>query len=604
MARDAFEAYMTPALLRQLEIRLLDLAYYRNLETLEPPITKESLSELDLARFIDDPKLRHDINFERDITFKPNSERQQEKKDRAQMYWEALIIEFFLYSHRQRHLRTQKSDSRSHTASTVLLTDLAELRRVAVRLPHTFVAIREILRTLVPATEWAAIDDHIDVELLIQELENGVCNIRGLADWLGDLLLRSCSPYRDNMVKKMVALIHKGVDDDDSGLLVRGLKELFGVLETMKLVSSPNSVARAQKLTLWQDVANHQIRYLRLLMIDDTVHFEQKTFLQKIADGWHFRDARSWLELEYPLEQSCLPNVVQALIGIVTDDKPRNPWPSTLTCDIDRLMVLKMELHGLLYRRACFQACDATVRALGRQTPLPPESYDRLWNRIEAVLEIEITGKTLAISNKAPSLEIVREACRVCNVATLPADDIIRFADEHIYLCMDSQSRDSQRHRDQLGDQLDRLVDAEIQHLVQLAPVQMVNYISQPPRDQGSDEEIKRLKSIARRLAHISILHWKVWAPILYDQPEALVQNATSLSRTMSALSLAETASGQSQDDTDAQKPWLCTAGSDDSLDMSSSTNASSIGSTETFNSKSDSSESNEPSDDSTQSPA
>jgi len=241
MTWDHLEEYLTPEVLQRLEIKLLDLAYYHDVNKFEPPITRTSLGELDLARIINDPKLRHDINFEPEISFKPNvyGEHLQEKLDQAQMYWEALTIEFAFYSQRQRQLRTKAFKECERQVFAFPPTDLAILRRAAVRLPHTFATIREILKTLVPGSEWAAIDERLDVDLLIQELENGVCDVRGLADWLGQLLLRSCSPLRDDHVDDMVALIQKGADKDVPRLLAFGMKDLFGILETMRLVSTP-----------------------------------------------------------------------------------------------------------------------------------------------------------------------------------------------------------------------------------------------------------------------------------------------------------------------------------------------------------------------------
>ena len=247
MMQDYLKAYLTPDVLRRYSIKLLNLAYYWDVRNLEPPITKTSLSELDLVRIINDPKLRHDINFEREITFKPNDrgEHLKGKLDSAQMYWEALVIEFSLYRRRLRSPGSQDLMGHDQKISTTNLTELSALRHVAIRLPHTFTAIREILKTLVPGSEWAAIDERLDVDLLIQELENGVCDIKGLANWLQSLLLRSCSPLRDHQVHKMVTLVHEGVDKDDAHLLVSGLRDLFGILETMKLVGLAHFLRRA-----------------------------------------------------------------------------------------------------------------------------------------------------------------------------------------------------------------------------------------------------------------------------------------------------------------------------------------------------------------------
>lgn len=300
----------------------------------------------------------------------------------------------------------------------------------------------------------------------------------------------------------------------------------------------------APGLTVRQDVANHQIRYLRLLLIDDTVHFEQKTFLQKIASGWSPSNARAWIDSRSGPEpvatgrQPDLSDIVRALADLVRDDRPLQPWPSSLLYDADRLMSLKIDLHVILYRRACFHAFDATVRAFGTGTPPTADTYQRLWTRIEAVLEIERSGQTLSISNRAPTLEIVREACRVCNVVTLPDEGLLSFAEWHVYLCMDPHYGESQRLRAEIGKKMAEAAEAEVQHFVDMTPLQMLNCVSHQPRDEEVDEEERRLASIARRLAHISILHWRVWAPILYHQPQESLAAPTSIAASMSALSL------------------------------------------------------------------
>ena len=70
----------------------------------------------------------------------------------------------------------------------------------------------------------------------MQELDNGACDVKELSNWLRNVLLGSCSPLRDNDVEKMVSVIHEGVDKEDARIMVDGLKILFGILETMKLV--------------------------------------------------------------------------------------------------------------------------------------------------------------------------------------------------------------------------------------------------------------------------------------------------------------------------------------------------------------------------------
>lgn len=197
----------------------------------DPPVTKASLGELDLVRIMNDPKLRHELNFEREVAFRPNlnGPKGKQKLRHAREYWEALVVELAIYM------------VRCHRFSTAVLSGWlvrpASISNIQWRLPRLFETLRDILKTLVPAQEWAAVEQRLDIELLMQELDHGTCDLTALSEWLGKLLLGSCSPLRDPSVTEMVSIIKQGVALNNARTLVDGLKLLFGVLETMKLVS-------------------------------------------------------------------------------------------------------------------------------------------------------------------------------------------------------------------------------------------------------------------------------------------------------------------------------------------------------------------------------
>ena len=202
---------------------------------LDPPITKASLSELDLDRFSTDPQLRHDVYMDRGVSFRPvvNGPLAKQKRQQASWYWDALVIEFALHIIRRKLAIQQSGHSYPMTSPWVRLThpDWAPMR-----LRTMFQVIKDITKTLVPQFEWALVDARLDVDLLIQELEQGVCDVNGLIEWLGTLLLGSCSPMRDSFVEEMVSTVQEGVNTANARVIVDGLRDLFGILEIMKLV--------------------------------------------------------------------------------------------------------------------------------------------------------------------------------------------------------------------------------------------------------------------------------------------------------------------------------------------------------------------------------
>lgn len=238
MTPATLETYLTPKEMARLGISSEDLRFLWDAST-DPPVTKASLSELDLVRIVNDAKLRHDVNFDREVSFRPNTHGEvfQLRQALEEGYWEALTIEFALYITRRRNMSSNRPESPESPESPWHLGP-ASVNKVELRLPKMFRTIQEILKTLVPMSEWPAVDTRLDVDLLMQQLEKGVCDILALSQWLSSLLLGSCSPMRDCLVANMVSIIRRGVENEHAGRIAEGLKHLFYILENMKLVSS------------------------------------------------------------------------------------------------------------------------------------------------------------------------------------------------------------------------------------------------------------------------------------------------------------------------------------------------------------------------------
>lgn len=64
----------------------------------QPPITPETLAELDMLRLVNNPQLRHDVNFDRELFLRldPDRARREEALKSADDYWKALEAEVFI----------------------------------------------------------------------------------------------------------------------------------------------------------------------------------------------------------------------------------------------------------------------------------------------------------------------------------------------------------------------------------------------------------------------------------------------------------------------------------------------------------------------------
>lgn len=200
------------------------------------PITKQSLSELDIGSIINNSKLRHDVNFDRELHFRPNmdGERGLRKRNAQVRYWRAISVELHLVYH---VLQSPLEDS-------LKPTPIGECSR---RLRAMFETVKEILKNLVPERDQSDVEEHLDVDMVMQEISRGVCDFVSIARWMAQLLKRHCAPMRDELVDRMVEKIEKQTPDS----IAAGLADLFTVLEAMKLVR--NKICTSQNFLLITD---------------------------------------------------------------------------------------------------------------------------------------------------------------------------------------------------------------------------------------------------------------------------------------------------------------------------------------------------------------
>lgn len=187
--------------------------------SLDPPVTKATLSELDVPRIVFNPKLRHDVNFDPDLHFRPNldGDSGRRKTQKATEFWNLL-----------------KSQLGPFMRDPVAFEK--ELSGREWCLPLILRAISEILSTLVPPEDRPSVEEILNVEHLMQQLRKGVADLEKLASWLSRTLKSHCAPMRDDWVDEMSKYLSTGYNTRDVSIIVQGLQTLLGVLEAMKLV--------------------------------------------------------------------------------------------------------------------------------------------------------------------------------------------------------------------------------------------------------------------------------------------------------------------------------------------------------------------------------
>ncbi|KAL4944932.1 hypothetical protein BDV06DRAFT_186161 [Aspergillus oleicola] len=467
-----------------------------------PPVTKSTLSELDLPCIMGNINLRMDANFDRDLHFKPDldGEKGRKKRKDAGEYWHAMASEISIYAFCQRDDRPNEHHNEGPSFEP--------------RLPALFETLQDVLKTLVPERDHPNIMENLEVALLMQQIQKGVLDMVAIAKWLAALLKTHCAPMRDEWADTMVRQISSGSQRQDAGEIVSGLQTLFAILEAMKL-----------------DVANHQIRAFRILLIEDTIPFLQEYWKGKIErDGFQVESSLAWYQgiREHELRRMKHPTqtdgfwplsvLFQGLSKLLLDFHG-DGFPDTFGFDSERLWQLRAGLQNAINLDICWSVFESLVHNYGRYVPASTQTEVTFRSRIGTLMEENedyIRGSSQWLKNvRCIALEIARFVSTVCCGDGTIMDEIIGPIEASLEChLLNERGHYFQYFQNSVREKLLEATFSTAKKYLNMSPLAICEsqrLPSHPPAEQQYDVE-----RIATRLAHIGVLHWRVWAPLLY----------------------------------------------------------------------------------------
>lgn len=508
--------------------------------TYYPPISASSLSELEATCILNNPKLRHDINFDRELHFRPNldGERGRAKLQIAEDYWTALEVELELYAFMVTDPRGEK-----HRGVPGYYDDMHRFER---RIPSMFRAAKEIIVSLNEKSEMPGIQETMDVSFMMQQIHRGIFDLVPLASYMEVLLKAHCAPMRDAWVERTCELMKTGWQMFDVKSVVTGFKELFGLLEAMKL-----------------DIANHQIRHLRPMLLDSTVGFEQAFFKLRLdkscRDSMNVKLARKWYnsgkdDVDSDASKSLISPHLEHFLTRFLDSlvKPHTAkheakLPETFKLDLDRLVTLRADIHTMVYNTICLRALAQLINQLRRAS----SHHRRATKYLQEVLPIIVgrganAARWVAVAGNI-AVELVRAATGDFPVADLHAGPVqplkspFGLSYESLTDSLESYLQKALRED---STQFDLAVNAQLTILTErvielvedhrntsaqdlvdaFVPRPTFTWVMDskrmknptPPLASLPTEPQDLLEDAAKRAAHISILHWRVWADLVY----------------------------------------------------------------------------------------
>ncbi|KAJ5112285.1 hypothetical protein N7532_000330 [Penicillium argentinense] len=520
-----------------------------------PPVTKKTLSELDLPCIMSNINLRMDANFDRDLHFKPDldGEKGRRKRKEAADYWDSMASEIAIYAFQA----AQPAD----TANASWSPGGNGNRTFEPRLPGMFETLQEVIKTLVPERDHPSVMQNLEVSLLMQQVRKGVLDMVALATWLAALLKTHCAPMRDEWADRMVEQITDGSQSQDPKEIVNGLQTLFAILEAMKL-----------------DVANHQIRTFRVLLIEDTVPFLTEYFEGKInRGGIQIESARQWYisardtaqqEDEQKSPTSSQPDDMKPLDALfrgITEHllqfEPPKDFPETFLFDSDRLWQLRSTIQNLINLEIAWYIFESYVHTQKRYLSARDETYSTFRSRIWSLMEdgVDLNSRAGSADDDDPylrggvrwlqnmrsiALEIARFACAACCLDVVVADEVITPIEAALEWHLSNESDLFRYFQNTMREKVLTATLSSARKYLPLSPLAICESQrtgpqppstgpagstpapsstapSTTPSSQSSlNPQQYDIERIGMRLAHMGVLHWRVWAPILYLKDE------------------------------------------------------------------------------------
>lgn len=278
-----------------------------------------------------------------------------------------------------------------------------------------------------------------------------------------------------------------------------------------------------------EDVANHQIRYLRGLLVEDTIHFEHTYFARKIADRqidtdsarlWYLRNSSRIPQGTLNLQDG-ISRFVWALVRELLDSEISRSWPSTFRFDIHRLRMLHIEVQDFISVEFCCKVLDRWHRRLGRGH-VSENVKHTLRDSITAILGEGPDRWEIAIPNLSSEIARIALSHRACTWSKFCnfAYSIQTELSMHCVLATQRSSNHLNGRRREMGAALFQSVHHLVKKHIHSSPSAMLNALVKP--NMGGDPAYysapARFDDISRRVAHIACLHWNVWGPIVYEE--------------------------------------------------------------------------------------
>ena len=271
--------------------------------------------------------------------------------------------------------------------------------------------------------------------------------------------------------------------------------------------------------------------------MEDTIPFQQKFFAKRVMDGkidstscrdWYqeARRRRSLWALNISsaaVKVDGYPSLIQAIIAALFGMWSNCTLPESFRFDMKRLEQIRSDTQDLIHLRMAVLVFDELRFWLtsGRANPVSPEISLRLQSRILAIVDEQADDEDPWQTSSADvALEITRAAHTICGCAEVVIRDAVI---QRAHLRLNELGLGGTSECALIMDTLQEDLTTKAIHHAQVfsdkTPLEMLEAQQRWRQQRERNTNFHSppdIEDIARRVAHVGIVHWKIWANLVY----------------------------------------------------------------------------------------
>lgn len=250
--------------------------------------------------------------------------------------------------------------------------------------------------------------------------------------------------------------------------------------------------------------------------------------------------------------------LVHGILEQCTEQDEISKFPDTLAYDQHRIRQLQEDVQDIIYLDICVQAFNNFIRQHSGDKSVSPKTYVTLQWRITTIIEktSESRNESWQAQTENVAMEITRAAYVECGFEHKPTNDDFEWTMRKLESTL-TDKFDSLAH--ELHAKLEGMAFKHAKVFQDWSPLQISEaqkHWQQIRQERGlwrADTE-----DIARRVAHIAVLHWKVWAGLVYlEDGEENTAEGESMSQDEDGLSALDQILFESSRDSTIEPDWM-----------------------------------------------